>query len=98
MFDPGIDEVVEIEEEKAVYVVQKLMDLDELMPYSSWVHLLFKQEVALGQTGSALEIGVLTALTYVYSANNHYKDSVVTLIQNSLQLAAYDNMEGRLSF
>jgi len=48
VFDPGIDEVVEIEEEKAVYVVQKLMDLDELMPYSSWVHLLFKQEAALG--------------------------------------------------
>jgi hypothetical protein len=45
-----------------------------------------------------LEIGVLTALAYVHSANDHRKDSVVTLIQKSLQLAAYDNMEDRSSF
>ncbi len=48
MFNPRIDEVVKIEEEKAAHIIQKLMDLDELMPYSSWVHLLFKQEAALG--------------------------------------------------
>ena len=40
MFDPGIDEAVEIEEEKVAHVVQKLMDLDELMPRSSWAHLV----------------------------------------------------------
>ena len=41
MFDPGIDEAVEIKEEKVAHVVQKLMDLAELMPRSSWAHLLF---------------------------------------------------------
>ena len=41
VFDPGIDEAVEIEEEKVAHVVQKLMDLDELLPRSSWAHLLF---------------------------------------------------------
>jgi hypothetical protein len=41
VFDPGIDEAVEIEEEKVAHLVQKLMDLDELMPRSSWAHLLF---------------------------------------------------------
>ena len=61
-----------------------LMDLDELMPHSSLVHLLFKQEVALGWTGMALEIGVLTVLAHVHSTNNHHKYSVVMLIQNSL--------------
>jgi len=45
-----------------------------------------------------LETGVLTALAYVHSANDHHKDSVVTLIQNSLQLTAYDNMEDRSIF
>ncbi len=79
------------------HVVQKLIDLNELMPHSSWVHLLFEQEAALGQTGSALETGVLTALAHVYSANDRRKDSVVMLIQNSSQLAAYDNMEDRSS-
>jgi len=74
-----------------------LMDLDELMPHSSWAHLLFEQEAALGQTGSALEIGVLTALADAHSANDHHKDSVVMLIQNSLRLAAYDNMEDHSS-
>lgn len=97
MFDPGIDEEAEIEEQKVAHVVQKLMDLDELMPHSSWAHLLFEQEAALGQTGLALETGVLTALAYVHSANDHRKDSVVTSIQNSLQLVAYDNMEDRSS-
>ena len=94
----GIDEEVEIEEQKVAHVVQRLMDLDELMPHSSWVHLLFEQEAALGQLGSALETGVLTALAYVHSANDHHKDSVVTSIQNSLQLVAYDNMEDRSIF
>jgi len=45
-----------------------------------------------------LEAGVLTALAYVHSANDHRKDPLVTSIQISLQLAVYDNMEDRLSF
>jgi hypothetical protein len=35
-------------EEKAAHVVQKLINLDELMPRSSSAHLLFEQEAALG--------------------------------------------------
>jgi len=96
VFDLGIEEV-EVEEQKVAHVVQMLMDLDELMPRSSSVHLLFEQEVALGRTGTALETGVLTVLAHVHSANDRRKDSVLTLIQNSLQLVAYDNMEDRWS-
>jgi hypothetical protein len=47
VFDLGIEEV-EVEEQKVAHVVQTLMDLDELMPRSSSVHLLFEQEAALG--------------------------------------------------
>ena len=97
VFDPGSDEEVEVEEQRVAHVVQKLMDLDELMPRSSWAHLLFEQEAALGQTGTASETGVLTVLAHVDSANDRRKDSVVTSIQNSSQLAAYDDMEDRSS-
>jgi len=45
-----------------------------------------------------LEAGVLTALAYVHSANDHRKDPVITSIQNSLQIAVYDYMEDRSSF
>ena len=96
VFDLGIEEV-EVEEQKVAHVVQTLMDLDELMPHSSSVHLLFEQEAALGQTGAASEIGVLTVLAHVHSANDRHKDSVVMLIQNSLQLVVYDSMEDRSS-
>ena len=96
VFDLEI-EAVEVEEQKVAHVVQTLMDLDELMPRSSSVHLLFEQEAALGQTGTASETGVLTVLADVDSANGHRKDSVVTSIQNPLQLVVYDNMEDRSS-
>lgn len=81
-----------------VHVVQKLIDLDELMPPSSSAHLLFEQEVDPGQTGKALEIGVLTVLAHVDSASDRRKgDSFVAIIQESVLSAAYDDMEDRSS-
>lgn len=82
-----------------VHVVQKLMDLDELMPRSSSEHLLFEQEAALGQTETALETAVLTVLAHVDSANGRRKGNLIaTSIRNSLHLVAYDDMEDRSSF
>ncbi|KAF2727226.1 hypothetical protein EJ04DRAFT_529625, partial [Polyplosphaeria fusca] len=54
--DPEDYAEVEIEIKKAAHVVQKLMDLGELMPRSSLGHLAFEQVVALEQNGMALGI------------------------------------------
>jgi hypothetical protein len=79
-----------------VQVVQKLMDLDELMPHSSWAHLLFEQEAALEQIDAALEIDELTVLVHVDSTNGRRKGSSVTIfVHYSSILELYGDMEGR---
>jgi len=96
MFDLGIAGEVEIEEEKVAQVVQKLMDLDELMLHSFLENLLVEQEEAPEQIDAALEIDESTVLVHVDSTNGHRRGSAVAMsVHYSSILGSYGDMEGR---
>ncbi len=82
---------------KVGQVVRKLMDLDEWMPRSFLVRLLFEQEAAQGSTGTVLETIVLTVHAHACSASGHRKDNSGVTLQNPLNIVAYDDMVGHLS-
>lgn len=79
-----------------VRVVQKLMDLDELMLRSFLENLLVEQEEAPERIDAALEIDELMVLVHVDSTNGRRKGSSVTIFAHySSILESYSDIEGR---
>ena len=98
MSSPVVINKVEIGARKEVYVVRKLMDLNELMPCSSLGHPVSERVVAPELYDMVLGKGELTVPVCVDSANNHRTSSLVlTLIQLLLLLVICVSMADCLS-
>lgn len=97
MFGPGIDEEVEIEQQKAVHVVQRLMDLGGSTIHSSSLHRLSVQSLAHGQSDAGAEGRLVTVPGEVVCTASDRRMGSIEGSQSSTHFASCGDMVGRSS-